>query len=111
MQSYLDEAVHLGVKEYYFTGGEPFINREMEEILTATLKVGPATVLTNGLLLDPGRCQRLAEMAERSEYSLDLRVSIDGYTAGGERCDSWGGNVRADPDRCRECGRGRTQPP
>ena len=79
--SYLDEAVNLGVKEYYFTGGEPFINREMEDILTATLKVGPATVLTNGLLLDPARCQRLADMAKGSEYSLDLRVSIDGYTA------------------------------
>ena len=81
VQSYLDEAVDLGVKEYYFTGGEPFINGEMEEILAATLKVGPATVLTNGLLLDPERCKRLAEMAARSEYSLDLRVSIDGYTA------------------------------
>ncbi len=79
--SYLDEAVNLGVKEYYFTGGEPFINREMEDILAATLKVGPATVLTNGLLLDPARCQRLADMAKGSEYSLDLRVSIDGYTA------------------------------
>ncbi len=77
----LAEAVELGVKEYYFTGGEPFLNREMEAILEATLRVGPATVLTNGLLLDPERCRRLAAMAKASDYSLDLRISLDGYSA------------------------------
>ena len=82
VRSYLEEAVELGVKEYYFTGGEPFINSEMEAILAATLDVGPATVLTNGLLLDPGRCDRLAALSEASHYSLDLRVSLDGYTPG-----------------------------
>src|SRR3954447_18254619 len=43
----LDESVALGVKEYYFTGGEPFLNPEMTEILVETLHYGPATVLTN----------------------------------------------------------------
>ena len=42
----LDEAVELGVKEYYFTGGEPFLNPEMEAIVAATLAVGPVTVRT-----------------------------------------------------------------
>jgi MoaA/NifB/PqqE/SkfB family radical SAM enzyme len=78
---YLEEAARLGVREYYFTGGEPFLNPEMEEILAATLARGPATVLTNGLLLDPERCARLKRLAEASEYSLDLRVSMDGYDA------------------------------
>jgi len=77
----LDEAAGLGVKEYYFTGGEPFLNPEMEQILEATLAVGPATVLTNGLLLDPERCHRLAALAAASDYSLDVRVSLDGMTA------------------------------
>ena len=44
VRAYLEEAVELGVKEYYFTGGEPFINREMEDILAETLQVGPAMV-------------------------------------------------------------------
>jgi len=82
VRRYLDEAVRLGVREYYFTGGEPFLNPEMEAILSATLDVGPATVLTNGLLLDPARCARLKALADASDYSLDLRVSIDGYDAG-----------------------------
>ena len=81
VEDVLAEAVELGVKEYYFTGGEPFLNPEMEAILEATLRVGPATVLTNGLLLDPERCGRLAAMAAASDYSLDLRISLDGYSA------------------------------
>jgi molybdenum cofactor biosynthesis enzyme MoaA len=78
---FLEEGAALGVKEYYFTGGEPFLNREMEAILARALEYGPATVLTNGLLLDPSRCRRLAEIASGSEYSLDLRLSMDGYSA------------------------------
>ena len=81
VRRYLDEAAALGVREYYFTGGEPFLNPEMEAILEAALEVGPATVLTNGLLLDPRRCARLAALAGASPYSLDLRVSLDGWDA------------------------------
>src|SRR6185436_20577374 len=81
VERYLEEAVRLGVREYYFTGGEPFLNPDMEAILAATLAVGPANVLTNGLLLPPDRCARLKALADASEYSLDLRVSLDGYDA------------------------------
>src|ERR1700752_1118448 len=75
----LAEARELGVREYYFTGGEPFMNREMIPILAATLKQGPATVLTNGMLLRPEVCRKLRELFDASEYSLDLRVSLDGF--------------------------------
>jgi AdoMet-dependent heme synthase len=81
VRCYLDEAARLGVREYYFTGGEPFLNPDMEAILEATLAVGPANVLTNGLQLDPERCARLKKLADASDYSLDLRVSLDGYDA------------------------------
>lgn len=80
VRHHLDEAVELGVKEYYFTGGEPFLNPDMEAILAAALAVGPATVLTNGLLLDAARCERLAALAAGSDYSLDVRVSLDGFS-------------------------------
>jgi sulfatase maturation enzyme AslB (radical SAM superfamily) len=81
VQRHLEEAADLGVREFYFTGGEPFLNPEMEAILQATLAYGPATVLTNGLLLNADRCRRLRSMADASEYSLDLRVSLDGWDA------------------------------
>lgn len=77
----LTEAVPLGVREYYFTGGEPFLNPEILPILEETLRQGPASVLTNGLFLTPERCRRLKELSDASDYSLDLRVSVDGYSA------------------------------
>lgn len=81
VRPYLAEGAALGVKEYYFTGGEPFLNPEMEAILDETLRYGPATVLTNGLLLGPERCRHLKGLADASRYSLDFRVSLDGYDA------------------------------
>ena len=75
----LEESRGLGVKEYYFTGGEPFIHPDMVEILERTLELGPATVLTNGTLLKPSAVARLAAAEARSLYSLEFRVSIDGY--------------------------------
>ncbi|HEX3110033.1 MAG TPA: radical SAM protein, partial [Thermoanaerobaculia bacterium] len=75
----LEEAKRLGVRDYYFTGGEPFMNRDMLRILEATLRQGPATVLTNGMLLREETCRALRELIDRSEYSLDLRVSLDGF--------------------------------
>lgn len=81
VSTYLDEAAGLGAREFYFTGGEPFLNPEMEQILEAALALGPSTVLTNGLLLDAARCARLRALADAAEYSLDLRVSLDGWNA------------------------------
>lgn len=74
----LGESVPLGVKEYYFTGGEPFLNPEMTEILIETLRYGPATVLTNGTVLHDEWLVRLRSAEEASRYSLEFRVSIDG---------------------------------
>lgn len=77
----LDESVRLGVKEYYFTGGEPFLNRDMVPILELTLRYGPATVLTNGTVFKEEWLERLAKADADSPYSLEFRVSIDGFTA------------------------------
>lgn len=81
VRRYLEEAAALGVRDYYFTGGEPFMNRELLAILEAALAYGAATVLTNGVLCDAGVSASLAALAARSEYSLDVRVSIDGWDA------------------------------
>jgi AdoMet-dependent heme synthase len=76
----LEESVALGVKEYYFTGGEPFLNPEMTDILCETLRYGPATVLTNGTVLKDAWLERLRAAEEASLYSLEFRVSIDGFS-------------------------------
>jgi molybdenum cofactor biosynthesis enzyme MoaA len=77
---YLEEAASLGVKEYYFTGGEPFLHPRMVDILELTLQYGPATVLTNASVLKERWLERLAEAEARSIYSLEFRVSLDGFT-------------------------------
>jgi MoaA/NifB/PqqE/SkfB family radical SAM enzyme len=82
VERYLEESVQLGVKEYYFTGGEPFLNPDMVAILEKTLQYGPATVLTNGTVLKEEWLRRLARSEEQSLYSLEFRISIDGYTPG-----------------------------
>lgn len=76
----LIESVEWGVKEYYFTGGEPFLNPDMVAILDRTLRFGPATVLTNGTVLKPEWLERLRVAEQGSLYSLEFRVSIDGPT-------------------------------
>ncbi len=76
----LQESVALGVKEFYFTGGEPFLNREMVPILVETLQYGPATVLTNGTVLKDEWLATLRDAEQASLYSLEFRVSIDGFS-------------------------------
>ncbi|HUP66115.1 MAG TPA: radical SAM protein [Thermoanaerobaculia bacterium] len=79
IRTLLEEARGLGVREYYFTGGEPFIHRDLIAILEETLRQGPATVLTNGMLLRESICSELRRLFGASEYSLELRVSLDGW--------------------------------
>jgi uncharacterized Fe-S cluster-containing radical SAM superfamily protein len=76
--AHVAEALEIGAREFYFTGGEPFLHPEMEEILADTLAVGPATVLTNGTLFTDRRVAALAALSAGSRYALELRVSLDG---------------------------------
>jgi uncharacterized Fe-S cluster-containing radical SAM superfamily protein len=77
----LEQSRALGVKDYYFTGGEPFMHPRLLDMLDAALQFGPATVLTNGTLLPERVVRTLAASRDRSIYSLELRVSIDGHDA------------------------------
>lgn len=76
----LAESVEWGVKEYYFTGGEPFLHPELAPMLVETLQYGPATVLTNATVLKPAWLEALARAEAASTYSLEIRVSIDGFS-------------------------------
>ncbi len=78
VRDYLKQSRDWGVKEYYFTGGEPFMNKELLPMLEETLAVGPGSVLTNATLLPERTVLRLSEIDSGSPYSLELRVSLDG---------------------------------
>lgn len=74
---YLDDAEAHGVREVYFTGGEPFLHRQIIPILDRSLQVAATSVLTNGTLITATVADRLAELAYGSQYSLEMRISLD----------------------------------
>ena len=73
-------AAARGVREIYFTGGEPFLHAQLLEMVAYGLTVAPTTVLTNGMLISDRIADTLGDLATAARYSLELRVSLDGYT-------------------------------
>src|SRR5512147_419390 len=73
-------AAARGVREIYFTGGEPFLNAQSLEMIACALTIAPTTVLTNGMLISDRIADTLADLASAARYSLEVRVSLDGYT-------------------------------
>lgn len=74
----VDEALALGFEDIFFTGGEPFILDEIYEMLAYASARARTTVLTNGMLFNGRRLERLC--AIRSE-NLTVQVSLDGGRA------------------------------
>ena len=80
---YLDEAAGAGwgVEEIGFTGGEPFMNPELCEMLGDVMARGWRTlVLTNAMLPMDHRRDALLALKRRFGDKLTLRVSIDHHT-------------------------------
>jgi len=71
------EAEELGVKEIYFTGGEPFLHGDILPLLDLALQTAPTTVLTNGTLIDAAMADEVAALAASAPYSLEIRVSLE----------------------------------
>jgi sulfatase maturation enzyme AslB (radical SAM superfamily) len=68
------------MRQVYFTGGEPFLHPELRRLVRSALALAPLTIVTNGILIDDETARWLADEFNRSRYSLDLRVSLDGMT-------------------------------
>ena len=75
----LRESRKLGVKDYYITGGEVFINPEIFEILTVILSYGPLDVLTNGTQITSEKAKRIKEIQDASKHPLRFRVSMEHF--------------------------------
>jgi MoaA/NifB/PqqE/SkfB family radical SAM enzyme len=83
VRDYLDEIArdNLPTRLIGFTGGEPFMNRDIVAMLDLTLSRGmQALVLTNAML--PMRKQRVAllDLKDRHGANLTIRVSLDHHT-------------------------------
>ena len=77
VRSHLEDAAALGVRDYYITGGEVFLNPEIMEILAAILEYGDCFILTNGTTLTASRVDRLRALEDASGRRLHFRVSLD----------------------------------
>lgn len=75
-QPFMEEAVRLGVRQFSFTGGEPFIVRDFVNILAHAATLRPCLVLTNGT--DPVlKRLRQIERLRDAANAVSFRVSID----------------------------------
>jgi organic radical activating enzyme len=68
------EAVPLQVREIFVTGGEPFLLKDIGQILIACAAAAPTTVLTNGMLFGGRRLETLCSLPRDR---LTLQISLD----------------------------------
>jgi len=71
------EAVDLGVKEIFVTGGEPFLLQDISDILVSCSVAAPTTVLTNGMLFAGRRIESLRTLPRDR---IVLQISLDSAT-------------------------------
>ncbi|QBG48723.1 radical SAM protein [Verrucomicrobia bacterium S94] len=76
VKPFIDEALSMGVEQFSFTGGEPFIIPEIIEILDYALNFKPCLVLTNATEPLVNRLGRLISLTTKP-HPLSLRVSLD----------------------------------
>jgi sulfatase maturation enzyme AslB (radical SAM superfamily) len=72
----VDEAVDEGFEELYVTGGEPFVEPQIVDMLEYASDRLPTVVLTNAMLFTGRRREELRRLAGRE--SLVLQTSLDG---------------------------------
>ncbi|UJP05644.1 MAG: radical SAM protein [Nitrosomonas sp.] len=77
---FIDEALHLHVKQFSFTGGEPFVNKDLIRILDYALQYRPCMVLTNATEPLLKRLLQL-ESLHKQPNTLHFRVSLDHFVA------------------------------
>ncbi|MGB7815789.1 MAG: radical SAM protein [Methylotenera sp.] len=77
---YIDEALGLGVKQFSFTGGEPFVAKDMVRILDYALQFRPCMVLTNATEPLIKRLKQLKQLLGHPNQ-LHFRVSLDHFDA------------------------------
>jgi MoaA/NifB/PqqE/SkfB family radical SAM enzyme len=77
IKPYIDEALTLGVEQFSFTGGEPFLAKDIIDILAYASQFKPCLVLTNGT--DPllKRLDALCALQAKKQHPISLRISID----------------------------------
>jgi Radical SAM superfamily/4Fe-4S single cluster domain len=77
-EAYFDEARALGTSEIGFTGGEPFMNRDMIGMMRSALARGFGVLVLTNAMRPMRRFE--AELKPLAGEGLTMRVSLDHYT-------------------------------
>lgn len=73
---YIEEALRLGVEQFSFTGGEPFLAKDIVKLLSLASSHRPCLVLTNGTEALQSRAKELAPLL-KSPHPVSFRISLD----------------------------------
>jgi molybdenum cofactor biosynthesis enzyme MoaA len=76
VEPFIQEGLALGVEQFSFTGGEPFLVKQLPAILARASAYRPCLVLTNGTEPLLRRVRQL-EPLTRSPHPIAFRVSLD----------------------------------
>jgi MoaA/NifB/PqqE/SkfB family radical SAM enzyme len=76
VEPFIAEAQEMRVEQFSFTGGEPFVAKDLIRILTRASEVAPCLVLTNGTDALQHRIHQLDEL-RNAPHPVSFRVSID----------------------------------
>jgi MoaA/NifB/PqqE/SkfB family radical SAM enzyme len=76
VKPYIDQALAMGVEKFSFTGGEPFLAKDIVKILDYASQRRPVLVLTNGTEPLLKRLDALCKL-QVNPHPIALRISID----------------------------------
>lgn len=77
VKPFIDEGLELGVEQFSFTGGEPFLAKDIIKILDYASQFKPCLVLTNGTEPLIKRMDALIELQAKNQHPISFRISID----------------------------------
>jgi len=93
VKPFIDEALTLGVRQFSFTGGEPFVVKDMINILRYASDRQPCLVLTNGTDVMHKRMQQISPLVD-AKFPVTFRVSIDFVEESRHDAERGAGNFR-----------------
>jgi sulfatase maturation enzyme AslB (radical SAM superfamily) len=73
-----EELAGLGGREILITGGEPFLDPELPELIAAAARWAPVTVLTNAMVIGGGSRRRMLDAIDPAQVTM--QVSLDSGT-------------------------------
>lgn len=76
----------LGVKVVDFTGGEPLLHRQLDELLKECKRLGLLTTITTNCLLYPKYANRLRGLVDMLHFSLDSPEQEEHDLSRGVKC-------------------------